>query len=95
MGCKNSKDAASRNGKSSDKVPERKIILIGDSGVGKSSIIHQYIKDSHKNLEPTIGVRNQYKEVDVPGGGQNGRPAKIRLNICDTAGEDAQRPMTR
>ena len=72
--------------------------MIGDSGVGKSAIIHQYLKNSFISgtaAAPTIGVKNQYKIVDVPGGGQNGKPAKIKLDIWDTAGEAAQQAITQ
>ena len=51
----------------SDYVPERKIVLIGDPFVGKSAIIHQFITGSHGKQSTTTGVKNQYKIVDVPG----------------------------
>ena len=69
--------------------------MMGDSSVGKSAIIHQYIINSFTKQVPTVGVKNQYKIVDVPGGGQNGRPAKIKLDIWDTAGEAAQQAMNK
>ena len=93
MGCGKSKNEIPvEDVASSDFIPERKIILIGESGVGKSAIIHQYLKNSFVtgSTAPTIGVKNQFKVVDVPGGGQNGKPAKIKLDIWDTAGESAQ-----
>lgn len=37
---------------------------------------------------PTTSVKNQYITVDVPNGGKNGRPSKIKLDIWDTAGDD-------
>ena len=41
MGCGKSKNEIPvENIDSSNFIPERKIILIGDSGVGKSAIIH-------------------------------------------------------
>lgn len=40
---------------------------------------------------PTTGVKNQYKTVDVPNGGKDGRPKKIRLDIWDTAGDDSMK----
>ena len=94
MGClksKPEKDEIVDDG--STLIPERKIILIGDSGVGKTAIIHQYIMSGFqdKGHMPTTGVKNQYKTVDIPNGGQNGRPAKIKLDIWDTAGDDSMR----
>ncbi len=38
-------------------IPEYKIIVIGDSSVGKTAIIHQYMNDTFtKDLNPTTGV---------------------------------------
>jgi len=34
-------------------------------------------------------VKNHYITVDVPNGGKNGRPSKIKLDIWDTAGDDS------
>ena len=34
--------------------------------------------------------QNYYKTVDVPNGGQNGIPAKIKLDIWDTPGESSK-----
>jgi Ras-related protein Rab-7A len=59
-----------------------KVILLGDSGVGKSSLITQYVH--HKfNLEfrATIGADFLTKEMDV-----NGRA--VTLQIWDTAGQE-------
>ena len=46
-------------------------------------------------LPPTTGVHNKYKTVDVPGGGKDGRPLKIKLDIWDTAGSEASKAITR
>ena len=34
-------------------------------------------------------MKNHYITVDVPNGGKNGRPSKIKLDIWDTAGDDS------
>ena len=72
-------------------MPERKIILIGDSGVGKSAIIFQYLAESagKQKTTPTVAVKNHYKMVDVPDSGQVGKPRKLKLDIWDTAGDTA------
>ena len=60
--------------------PEEKIIIIGDSCVGKTSILNQYIlKKFSKELKPTIGIDHYEKEIEVKG-------KKIILSIWDTAG---------
>ena len=43
----------------------------------------------------TTGVQNQYKTVDVPGGGKDGRPLKMKLDIWDTAGQESQQALAR
>ena len=75
MGCGDSKDDQVDVIAQEKQTPEYKIIVIGDSSVGKTAIIHQYIKGTFsKAIPPTTGVQNQYKLVEVPGGGVNGKP---------------------
>ncbi|KAG2686351.1 hypothetical protein I3760_09G002300 [Carya illinoinensis] len=54
-----------------------KILLIGDSGVGKSSILVSFISNTVKNLSPTIGVDFKIKLLTVGG-------KKLKLTIWDT-----------
>jgi small GTP-binding protein len=64
-----------------------KIILLGDGGVGKSSMIQRYVYDKFSiHTTPTIGVANTTKVVSVDG-------EKILLNIWDTAGQEKYRSM--
>jgi len=59
-----------------------KIILIGDSGVGKSSIVNVYCDENFSDsLQSTIGVDFKIKTVDV-------NNKKIKLQIWDTAGQE-------
>ncbi|KAL5569463.1 hypothetical protein UlMin_026038 [Ulmus minor] len=58
-----------------------KILLIGDSGVGKSSILLSFISNSVQHLSPTIGVDFKIKLLSV--GGKN-----LKLTIWDTAGQE-------
>ncbi len=62
-------------------------MLIGGSAVGKTAMIRTYIRGNFlgKPLAPTPGLQNQYKIVDVPGGGKDGKPLKIKLDIWDTS----------
>ena len=46
-------------------------------------------------MPPTTGVQNQYKTVDVPGGGKDGRPLKMKLDIWDTAGTESAQAIAR
>lgn len=58
-----------------------KIVLLGDSGVGKSNIISRFTKNEF-NLESktTIGVEFATKTVDVKGN-------TVKVQIWDTAGQ--------
>lgn len=59
-----------------------KILLIGDSGVGKSSILLSFISNSlHHDLSPTIGVDFKMKLLSVGG-------KRLKLTIWDTAGQE-------
>eukprot|EP00762_Andalucia_godoyi_P006346 ANDGO_05851.mRNA.1 Ras-related protein RABC1 len=65
-----------------------KVLLVGDSGVGKSSILLRYTEDSFEDEVPaTIGVDFKTKFVDV-------RNKKIKLTIWDTAGQERFRTLT-
>jgi small GTP-binding protein len=62
-----------------------KIILIGDSGVGKSQIVSQYVEQKFKdNLAATVGVVYGAKTIDV-------HNYKAKLQICDTSGIERYR----
>ncbi|XP_015876664.2 ras-related protein RABC2a [Ziziphus jujuba] len=58
-----------------------KILLIGDSGVGKSSILLSFISNSVQDLSPTIGVDFKIKLLSVGG-------KRLKLTIWDTAGQE-------
>ncbi len=64
-----------------------KLVLVGDSGVGKSNIISRFTKNEF-NLESktTIGVEFATKVVDLDG-------RSIKVQIWDTAGQERYRSM--
>lgn len=65
-----------------------KIVLIGDSGVGKSNLLSRFTKDEFNlELKSTIGVEFATKTLDVEG-------KLIRAQIWDTAGQERYRAMT-
>ncbi|GMH00891.1 hypothetical protein Nepgr_002730 [Nepenthes gracilis] len=64
-----------------------KLLLIGDSGVGKSSLLLSFTSDRFEDLNPTIGVDFKMKYVDVGG-------KKLKLAIWDTAGQERFRTLT-
>jgi Ras-related protein Rab-8A len=59
-----------------------KLIIIGDSGVGKTNLLMQYCDSEFKiNYVPTIGVDFKIKTVNLDG-------CKLKLQIWDTAGQE-------
>lgn len=64
-----------------------KILLIGDSGVGKSSLLISFISNHVEDLSPTIGVDFKIKHLIV---GEK----KLKLTIWDTAGQEKFRTLT-
>ncbi|KAK8519325.1 hypothetical protein V6N13_133247 [Hibiscus sabdariffa] len=64
-----------------------KLLMIGDSGVGKSSLLLSFTSDSFEELSPTIGV--DFKVKYVTAGNK-----KLKLAIWDTAGQERFRTLT-
>jgi len=65
-----------------------KILLIGDSGVGKSSMLMRFCDDSFdSNFVATIGIDFQIKTINIDG-------RKLKLQIWDTAGQERFRTLT-
>lgn len=59
-----------------------KIILIGDSGVGKTSLMNRYTDDIYEQGNAsTIGVDFKIKTITIDG-------SRIKLQIWDTAGQE-------
>ncbi|XP_015785375.1 ras-related protein Rab-35 [Tetranychus urticae] len=65
-----------------------KLLIIGDSGVGKSSLLLRFADDTFSgNYITTIGVDFKIKTLEVDG-------QKIKLQIWDTAGQERFRTIT-
>jgi len=65
-----------------------KVVLVGESGVGKSSLIQQFTQgEFQQDLRATIGVEFALHEMEVDG-------KKIRTQIWDTAGQERYRAIT-
>lgn len=66
-----------------------KLIVVGDSGTGKSSLLHRFVGDTFlEDQAQTIGVEFGAKIVDL---GER----KIKLQIWDTAGQERYKSVTR
>mmetsp|Transcript_29744 Transcript_29744/g.28447 ORF Transcript_29744/g.28447 Transcript_29744/m.28447 type:complete len:209 (+) Transcript_29744:136-762(+) len=70
-----------------------KILLIGDAGVGKSSLLLQFTEGSFdSNLQSTIGVDFKVKVLEATG--SDGRKKRVKITIWDTAGQERFRTLT-
>lgn len=59
---------------------EFKMVLVGDSSVGKSSILTRFVDDEfHDSLLSTIGVDFKFRKIKING-------EDVKLQIWDTAG---------
>lgn len=66
-----------------------KTLLIGDSGVGKSSLLIKFTDDKFSpNLSQTIGMDFKVKMLDIGG-------KRIKLQIWDTAGQERYHTITQ
>jgi len=66
-----------------------KILIIGDSAVGKTSMLLKYVDDFFPEAHmATIGVEYKIKEIKTP-------KYKINLNIWDTAGQERFKSITK
>ena len=66
-----------------------KVTLIGESSVGKTSIINRYTKNSFTNeMESTLGANYSQKKIIL-----NGK--KIRMDLWDPAGQEKYRAIGR
>jgi len=69
---------------------ENKVVLIGESGVGKTCIIEQFIRNEfNENIASTIVTQFSRKDFEFP------RGEKITLDIWDTIGQEKFRSLAR
>jgi small GTP-binding protein len=65
-----------------------KVVLIGDSGVGKSNILLRYLKNEFSfESKATVGVEFGSKRFDIEG-------YKVKAQIWDTAGQERYKSIT-
>ena len=65
-----------------------KIVIIGNSGVGKTCIVNAFVNDVfYDTYQPTVGASYLVKEIEYDGN-------KYKLNIWDTAGQEKYQSMT-
>jgi len=65
-----------------------KVVLIGDSGVGKSNLLSRYLKNEFSyDTKTTVGVEFGAKKVEID-------DFKIKVQIWDTAGQERYKSIT-
>lgn len=70
-----------------------KLLLVGDSGVGKSCLLLRYSDDSYtSSFITTIGIDFKIKSITIPDG--KATESKVKLQIWDTAGQERFRTIT-
>ncbi|EME88442.1 uncharacterized protein MYCFIDRAFT_159694 [Pseudocercospora fijiensis CIRAD86] len=72
---------------------EAKIVVLGAQGVGKTSLVHRFVKNTwipHSKAQSTVGASFLTTRVNDPESGTN-----IRLQIWDTAGQERFRSISR
>ncbi|CAK4032769.1 Ras-like GTP-binding RYL2 [Lecanosticta acicola] len=72
---------------------EAKLVVLGSQGVGKTSLVHRYVKNTFippAKAQSTIGASFLTTRVNDPESG-----ATIRLQIWDTAGQERFRSISR
>lgn len=68
------------------------VILVGDSGVGKTSIVKKYMFGSDQSgAQPTLGIEYHSKTVKVT---HKGKDETIKARIWDTAGQERYKAVT-
>jgi small GTP-binding protein len=68
-------------------IPAFKVVLLGDSGVGKTSIVQQFErKEFQPAKDSTIGASFMSREIETGNG-------PIKLHIWDTAGQERYRSL--
>jgi len=66
------------------------IITLGDSGVGKTSIINRYINGIfNDNNSSTVGINFSFKELFI------NKTQKIKLKLIDTCGQEKYRSLSK
>ena len=65
-----------------------KVIMLGNSGVGKTSLVSRWVRDEFSDgTRPTIGASNFIKDIEIDS-------KNVKVTLWDTAGQEQFRAIT-
>ncbi len=65
-----------------------KVVLIGDSGVGKTNLLSRYLRNEFDyDTRTTVGVEFGVKKLEIDG-------TKVKVQLWDTAGQERYKSIT-
>ena len=68
-----------------------KIIIVGDTGVGKSNFLYRFVNGTFSQLyQPTIGIDYKSKVIELPKSKQI-----VKVQFWDTAGQERYRSLNK
>ncbi|XP_075230666.1 RAS oncogene family member Rab27 [Lycorma delicatula] len=67
-----------------------KLLALGDSGVGKTSFLHQYTDGNYSQFTSTVGIDFREKRIVYH---THGRSQRVYLQLWDTAGQERYRSL--
>ena len=71
---------------------EYKIITLGDSSVGKTSIINRFINGEFRpDSIPTLGIKHSFKILEL---GHLNNKKKLKLSVIDTGGQEKYKALS-
>jgi len=84
-----SDEAKCAEGKEEDELPEAdlKIILLGDSAVGKSKLVERYLMDSYVPRQLSTYALTLYRKEAIVHDA-DGREKEVKIDFWDTAGQE-------
>ena len=65
-----------------------KVVIIGDSGVGKTNLLHRYTTNEFIETKSTLGVDFVSHEENING-------SKVKVHFWDTAGQEQHQALTK
>ena len=75
------------------KVRHLKLVLLGDSSVGKSCLVLRFVRDEFTEQEPTIGAAFLTQTITLEGEDNLKSATDFKFEIWDTAGQERYRSL--